>query len=81
MLAISENVLFPGHNYLLTSSINGLTLIIARSPARVIIKVKGHQYLEIGHFLEVASMVVVWWIVAFCVVMFQQLQCLRADLE
>ena len=38
-----------------------------------IIKVSGHQYrwlaggydLEIGHFLEVASMVVTWWIGAF----------------
>ena len=37
----------------------------------MIIKVSGHQYwwlaggydLEIGHFLEVASMVVSWWIV------------------
>ena len=36
-------------------------------------KVSGHQYqwlaggydLEKGHFLEVASMVVTWWIVAF----------------
>ena len=41
--------------------------------ARVIIKVKGHQYrwlaggynLEIGHFLEVANMAITWWIVAF----------------
>ena len=41
--------------------------------AQVIIKVSGHQYLclaggcdlEIGHFLEVASIVVTWWIVTF----------------
>ena len=40
---------------------------------RVIIKVKCHQHqwlaggydLEIGQFLEVASMVATWWIVAF----------------
>ena len=39
----------------------------------VIIKVSGYQHrwlaggydLEIGHFLEVDSMVVSWWIVAF----------------
>ena len=44
MLATSKNVLFPGHNHLLTTS--------------TVIKVKGHQYrwlaggydLEIGHF-------------------------------
>ena len=49
-------------------------LIIALAPARVIIKVSGHQYswladgydLEMEHFLEVASMVVTWWIVAVC---------------
>ena len=28
--------------------------------------------LEIGHFLEVASIVVTWWIVAFCAVMVTQ---------
>ena len=41
--------------------------------ARVIIKVKGHQYRRLAWwlrpvnrtFLEVASMVVTWWIVAF----------------
>ena len=46
MLATSKNVLFPGHNYVLTSG------------SRVIIKVSSHQYrwlaggydLEIGHF-------------------------------
>ena len=48
-------------------------LIITLTDAWVIIKVSGHQYrwladgydLEIGHFLEVASMVVTWWIVDF----------------
>ena len=58
MLATSKNVLFPGHNHLLTTSTYDPTLIIARAPAWVIIKVKGHQYqwlaggydLEIGHF-------------------------------
>ena len=46
---------------------------MALAQVRVIIKVKGYQYqwlaggydLEIGHFLEVASMVVTWWMVAF----------------
>ena len=70
MLATSKNVLFPGHNHLLTSG-TGLpdTLIIVPVPATV----KSHQYqwlaagygLEIGHFLEVTSMVVAWWIGAF----------------
>ena len=54
MLATSENVLFPGHNHLLTIGMND----IARAPARVIIKVLGYLYrwlacgydLEIGHF-------------------------------
>ena len=44
--------------------------------ARAIMKVLGHQYrwlgggydLEMLQFLEVASMVVTWWIVAFCAV-------------
>ena len=44
MLATSKNVLFPGHNHLLTTGTDDSTLIIARSPVRVIIKVKGHQY-------------------------------------
>ena len=45
MLATSKNVLFPGHNHLLTTGIDDPTLlIIARAPARVITKVKGHQY-------------------------------------
>ena len=39
MLASSKIVLFPCHNHLLTTG-----LIIAQAPARVIIKVKGHQY-------------------------------------
>ena len=58
MLATSKNVLYPGHNHLLTIGTDDPTLIIAWAPARVIIKVKGHQYrwlaggydLEIGHF-------------------------------
>ena len=60
MLATCTNVLFPGHNHLLTGT-------------QVIIKVLGHQHLwlaggydlEIRHFFEIASMVVTWWIVAF----------------
>ena len=54
MLATSKNVLCPGHNHLLTTSTDDLSL----AGARVIIKVKGHQHrwlaggddLEIGHF-------------------------------
>ena len=33
MLATSKNVLFPGHNHLLTTGTDDLTLIIARASA------------------------------------------------
>ena len=54
MLTTSKNVLFPGHNHLLTTSTDDPSL----AGAQVIIKVSGHQYrwlaggydLEIGHF-------------------------------
>ena len=54
MLATPKNVLFPGHNHLLTTGTDGPSL----TSAQVIIKVSGHQYgwlaggydLEIGHF-------------------------------
>ena len=54
MIATSKNVLFSGHNHLLTASADDLSL----TGARAIIKVSGHQYrwltggygLEIGHF-------------------------------
>ena len=53
MLATSKNVLFPGHNHLLTIGTDYPTL-----GARAIIKVKGHHHwwlaggydLEIDHF-------------------------------
>ena len=69
MLATSKNILFPGHIHLLSTGTDDPSL----TGARVIIKVSGHQYqwlaggydLETEHFLEVASMVVIWWIVAF----------------
>ena len=41
MLATSKNILFPGHNHLLTTGANDPTLIITL--ARVIIKASGHQ--------------------------------------
>ena len=59
MLSTSKNVLFPGHNYLLTTGADDLTLlIIAQASTVVIIIVKGHHHrwlaggydLEIGHF-------------------------------
>ena len=54
MLATSKNVLFPGHNHLLTTGADNPSL----AGAQVIIKVLGHQHwwlasgydLEIGHF-------------------------------
>ena len=66
MLATSKNVLFPGHNHLLTISTDNLTLIIGQAPERVIIKVKGHQHqwlaggydLKIEHFQKWLA----WWL-------------------
>ena len=66
MLATSKNVLFPGRNLQLITGTDDPS----PTGARVITKVSGHQYwwlaggydLEIG-LLEVASMVVTWWIV------------------
>ena len=54
MLATSKNVLFPGHNHLLTTGTGDPSL----ADAWAIIKVSGHQYqwlaggydLEVGHF-------------------------------
>ena len=69
MLATSKNVLFPGNNHLQTTGTGDPSY----AGAQVMIKVSGHQYwwLAGGYslertFLEVASMVVTWWIVAFC---------------
>ena len=58
MLATSKNVLFPGHNHLLTTGTDDSTLITTQASVRVIIKVKRHQHrwlaggynLEVGHF-------------------------------
>ena len=64
MLSTSKNVLFPGHNHLLTTRADDLTLlIISRAPAWVVIKVKSHQHWWTS--LEVDSMVVALWIVTF----------------
>ena len=54
MLSTSNNVLFPGHNHLPTTSADDPSL----TGAQVIIKVSGHQHqwlaggydLDIGHF-------------------------------
>ena len=54
MLATSKNVLFPGHNYLLTTGTDDPSL----AGAQAVIKVSGHHYqwlpggydLEMGHF-------------------------------
>ena len=72
MQATSKNVLFPGHNHLLTisrPSDDPTSFLLSPKHQRV----KGHQYrwladgydLEIEHSLEVASMVVTWCIVGF----------------
>ena len=51
MLATSKNVLFPGHNHLLTTGTDDLSLV----DAQAIIKVSGHQYqwLAGGYDLEI----------------------------
>ena len=54
MLSTSKDILFPGHNHLLTTSTDDLTLCLSPKHQRV----KGHQYqclaggydLEIEHF-------------------------------
>ena len=40
MLATSKNILFPGHNHLLTTGIDDPTLLFSPEYQRV----KGHQY-------------------------------------
>ena len=70
MLATSKNVQCPDHNHLLTIDTDEPSL----AGVQVIIKALSHQYwwlaggfdLEIGHFLEVASMVVTWCIACCC---------------
>ena len=62
MLATPKNVLFPGHNHLLTTGTNGPLL----AGTRVIIKMSGYHYrwlaggydLEIGHFKKCLA----WWL-------------------
>ena len=69
ILATSKNVLIPGHNHLLTTGADDLTLWLSPDHQQV----KGHQYqwLAGGYwpgnrtFLDVTSMVVTWWIVPF----------------
>ena len=73
MLGASENVLFPGHNHLLTTDTDDPTLIITLAGDRAIVKVSGHPYrwlaggydLEIGHFHKWLTCWATWWIVAF----------------
>ena len=69
MLAACKNDLFPGHNHLLTTSADDFTSLAG---TRAIITMLGHlyQWLAGGYDLEieVANMVVTWWIVFFCAV-------------
>ena len=67
MLSTSKNVLFAGHNHLLTTGADDPSL----AGALAIMKVLGpqHQWLTGGYdledFFEVGSMVGSWWMVAF----------------
>ena len=66
MLATSKNVLFPGHNQLLTTGADDPSL----AGARAIIKVSGHQHrwlavaggydleIHVGHFYRWLA----WWL-------------------
>ena len=62
MLATSKNVLFPGHNHLLTTGTDDISL----TGTQAIIKVSGHKYqwlaggydLEIGYFKKWLA----WWL-------------------
>ena len=51
MLSTSKNVLFPGHNHILTTGADDLTL----AGAQAIIEVSGHQHqwLACGYDLEI----------------------------
>ena len=83
-IVISRNVLFPGHNHLLTTSADDL--IIRLSPECWLISVRSlapvvSRWLWPGNktFLEVTSMVVTWWIVAFFAVIVTD--CVRMDMH
>ena len=67
ILATHKNVLFPGHNHLITTGTDDQTLaIITLTGTWAIIKVPGHQHrwlaggyeLEMGHFYEWLA----WWL-------------------
>ena len=62
MLATSKNVLFPGHNHLLTTGMDDPTLIITLAGAQAIIKVSGHpyQWLAGGYDLDIFRWLA-WW--------------------
>ena len=55
MLSTAKNIVFLGHNHLLTTGADGPTLVFDYCPSAT-----GNST-----FLEVDSMVVTWWIVAF----------------
>ena len=85
MLSISKNVLFSGHNHLLTTGADDPSSLAG---TRVITKVLHYQYrwlaggydLEIG-LLEVDSMVVNWWILFHCTVDLSALICVAVSLS
>ena len=71
MLATSENVIFPGHNHLLTTSTDDPSL----AGAQAILNMSGHQHwwltggydLEIGHFLDCSESVSMAWNAQFMI--------------
>ena len=74
MLATSENVLFLGHNHLLTTGTDDQTFwslpfdyhrVIDNSVGQAILVVSRWLWPGNKKFLEMACMVVTWWIVAF----------------
>ena len=87
MLTTSKSVLFPGHNHLLTTgtddpSLAGWRFGINQSVGLSVPVVNRWLWPGNGSFLEVASMVVTWWIVAFrAVIIFIKFITVRAHCE
>ena len=68
MLATSKNVLFPGHNYLLTTGTHWRPGNIQSEGSSVSV-VSRRLWPGTRTYFEVASMVVTWWIVTFSTVL------------
>ena len=81
MLSTSKNVIFPDHNHLLTTSTDNFTLIITLSVGSSVLVVSKWLWLWNRTFLEVASLVLTWRIMALLLSIHRkyQAQYLRPD--